>query len=767
MLKKITEPQAYYQKQGMPGMPASVMPSSAPLPFNKLPQKSKFSMKIVGGIVGLALVLAVGVAGIMTAQKQKELGNTAVAPNAPESKPAAATDPVTCRFCAGVCGGFTQNDVCATAPPPPDGYSCIVNASSSGGCVAVPTAACAMSFSVAEPGVASCVRKIAYLVVSADSNRELVAGESVPPGSKIKYVVEVNASDATVGNVTLTDTLDDNLTFVSSDPSADGVAVASGKVVTISFVPFTGAATKKAVYYATVAQTTQPITFVNTVKVTNNGSGSAGQQVAACTISLKTAASGKATCEGKTAYYLDDAGKEVAISNKAYVEPGTVYYYKVAVKALGTTAAPVNFSDILPKGIEYLEQVTPTSQITIQKEVNSKGETILGGSLGVIGSTATSGNPETIYVRYKVKMADAAKAGNYTNKASIANGTSTALACENHTVVAPPDGVAICEGKEMHKEPVSANKPSSETKMAEGSVLDYGTVFYYRVRLKASDMTAGKVAIKDVLPSNLELVEAMDFTNTSGTLSKSIDAFTGTKVFEFKVKVKSENAGSIVTNKAEVTTYKDATTTVVGQVSPCESKFEIAKYACDSGCTSDAQCKTVNNDYVCDATLKKCRLGSNTESTSCQPKPQTYACNSSCETTDNCKTVNTGYICTDTSNGKRCRLESNKSAENCQVAATPTPTPATTPTATPTGKTTVGCNQACSTNADCTNSAHICYSGACRLETNVESATCSPAVAAQPQLPQELPQTGPEDWMNWLKAGLVTLGIGAVLLLLL
>ena len=83
MLKKITEPQAYYQKQGMPAMPATIMPSAAPLPFNKLPQKKGSGMKVVGGIIGLALILTVGVGGIMVAQKQKELGNTAVAPTAP------------------------------------------------------------------------------------------------------------------------------------------------------------------------------------------------------------------------------------------------------------------------------------------------------------------------------------------------------------------------------------------------------------------------------------------------------------------------------------------------------------------------------------------------------------------------------------------------------------------------------------------------------------------------------------------------------------
>ncbi|NCN07037.1 MAG: hypothetical protein GW946_04335, partial [Candidatus Pacebacteria bacterium] len=87
----------------------------------------------------------------------------------------------------------------------------------------------------------------------------------------------------------------------------------------------------------------------------------------------------------------------------------------------------------------------------------------------------------------------------------------------------------------------------------------------------------------------------------------------------------------------------------------------------------------------------------------------------------------------------------------------------------------VGCNEVCSTNADCSNSDHICYTtpegeNLCRLANYLNSTTCTePAqvVVVQPELPPELPQTGPADWLNWVKTGLVTLGVGAILLLLL
>jgi hypothetical protein len=98
---------------------------------------------------------------------------------------------------------------------------------------------------------------------------------------------------------------------------------------------------------------------------------------------------------------------------------------------------------------------------------------------------------------------------------------------------------------------------------------------------------------------------------------------------------------------------------------------------------------------------------------------------------------------------------------------TPSPTPVPTPSPTPVATPKVGCNQACTANADCADGNHICYGGACRLATNPTSTTCSAPVAAQPELPQKLPQSGAGDLSTWLKAGLGILGVGALLLLLL
>ena len=118
------------------------------------------------------------------------------------------------------------------------------------------------------------------------------------------------------------------------------------------------------------------------------------------------------------------------------------------------------------------------------------------------------------------------------------------------------------------------------------------------------------------------------------------------------------------------------------------------------------------------------------------------------------------------------------------ISPTPTPTggPTSTPvppTATPTliEQLTLNCDDVCSSNADCANTNHICFTASdganrCRLESNPTDQNCQPAQVAQqpqtqPQLPSELPATGPAEWMTWLQAGLAAVGVGAALLLLL
>jgi hypothetical protein len=128
----------------------------------------------------------------------------------------------------------------------------------------------------------------------------------------------------------------------------------------------------------------------------------------------------------------------------------------------------------------------------------------------------------------------------------------------------------------------------------------------------------------------------------------------------------------------------------------------------------------------------------------------------------NADCTNNNHVCY---NGA-CRDVNYPTSPTCTPPlVTPTPVPSPTPVA--------YCNEYCVTNADCTNGDHICHNSQCRNANYPTSANCYPPQVAttpgqpQPQLPNELPVAGSEGFENWIKAGLGVLGIGALLLLLL
>lgn len=188
-------------------------------------------------------------------------------------------------------------------------------------------------------------------------------------------------------------------------------------------------------------------------------------------------------------------------------------------------------------------------------------------------------------------------------------------------------------------------------------------------------------------------------------------------------------------------------------------------YSCNSLCTTNAQCQGVNPNFIC-ATVndeQRCRLQTNTTSESCQATvTESYTCNSLCTTNAQCQTANSNYVCATVGNEQRCRLQTNTASTTCAVASSPLPSP--TPT--------VGCNDTCVNNADCSNANHICYNGSCRLAANPDNAACAPAVSPspvaqaspQPELPEQLPETGAEDLARWLVPGIGALMLGALAL---
>lgn len=598
-------------------------------------------------------------------------------------------------------------------------------------------------------GVVSCTWKKAFLVAEDGTTTEITSGSKVPRGSEVQYRVRLTATSTTPGEVVVTDQLSSNVEWIGTSQS-NRVSHSNG-TVTITVPQFTNTAQTYA-YNVRVTDASQPVTISNTARVTDKGDGTAGNS---CSTSFATPPVGAAVCESKIAYTVDANGTEVPLADQAAVDPGDEFFYKVTVTADSTTNGDVEVTDTLPSSLEYVSAVSPSNL--------SHSNGTITASLGTMGQASN----QTKTVVYKVRVADAASPGTLTNAAEVTTAGGSASTC-SISVVLPPDGVAACVSKEMHTDALSSGKPASETLISAGSTVHAGREFYYRVKLEADAQTAGDVNVTDTLPDYLELVSAGDFTNNAGVLSSALSAFSGTKTLEFKVRVKNDAGAGTISNVASVATEDRSGSTISGSNVSCSTNLTVPAYSCNSTCTTDEQCQQVNSNYICDADSgNRCRLDSNRSSESCQPVPQTYACNSSCTSDSQCQTVNANYVCAATSDGNRCRLNSNTTASNCLPTNYTPPPPST------------GCNAVCTTNADCSNPSHICYqtsdgTNRCRLDSYVNSTTCSqPPVTVQttdttqPVLPDELPQTGPEEWVTWLKAGLVTLGIGAALLLLL
>lgn len=205
--------------------------------------------------------------------------------------------------------------------------------------------------------------------------------------------------------------------------------------------------------------------------------------------------------------------------------------------------------------------------------------------------------------------------------------------------------------------------------------------------------------------------------------------------------------------------YEDACLTASGsaKLEKCCTAPEITLLSCgEKDCKTSTDCKT---GFACISTSKTDTAGNivkycadNKYLDACVANPSTKNC---CEAPVTV-TVTTTVVPTAT------------------VTATKTVAPTVTVTVAPTNSvttviTTVGCNDTCNANADCSNISHICYNGQCRLDVNPSDAQCKlPNGETTIVRPVKVPtQSGPADWMNYVKAGLGTLGVGALLLLLL
>jgi fimbrial isopeptide formation D2 family protein len=416
----------------------------------------------------------------------------------------------------------------------------------------------------------------------------------------------------------------------------------------------------------------------------------------------------KVECVEKT--MLDLQGRLIA--NGGALIRGQQYEYRVTAKVTNTSDGEVKVHDIIPAGLKYVRPATGSEKYI----TNDPSSGLLIANFGILQNDEAT-------VGFIVEVPEDMEPTEFTNTAFVydipadsrqAEPPSDADQCSiSHKIL--PIGVAECVEKEAFTD-------FNGTAILAGSSITPGDEFIYQITVTASQATTEKVTIIDKLPTDLTFIQ--DSGNTQGvtynatTREVSIDLGTiqsgETRVVEFKVQLSSAPQNDSFKNIATVSTG--------------------------------------NEDDICEISLNV---------------KQSFACNSACETNADCTSANANYVCYSTESGKFCRLDSNPTSTTC-TAGTPTPTPPASPTPTPAP----GCNDVCIQNADCSNTDHICVtvddgSNRCRLAEYPESTTCTAPSVSQPVLPTELPQSGPEDWLKWLKAGLVTLGIGTALFLLL
>ncbi len=503
------------------------------------------------------------------------------------------------------------------------------------------------------------------------------------------------------------------------------------------------------------------------------------------------APTGVATCEDKEAFQITDENI-IPLEDGAQVAKEDEFFYRITVKANQLTAGNVQFSDVLDPKLEFVEDSQNTSDLVVS--VNDESAVVVAKSLGQM----QPGQTETIV--FKVRVLQTAEVGMIENVARVTtDGTNDNISsCSLRTSI-PAVGSASCIAKEAYR---LTSEGSLGDQIAANGEVSPGEEFVYRVSLSAEEQTAGMITLEDKLPENLTFVRVLQSIPAGVAMELKAD----TLVAEFDVLGENESAQIdfvVKLNTDAISGRLSNTATIITPSIPdssnsCSIDLTVPSTSCNSACTTDAQCP---GSYTCYE--NQCRLESNPTDESCQPKPN--VCNDICDPNGGASECPSGQSCTSVNNEYRCRLTTNTSSASCtpadqpqcnddctansqcpndsyvcsnnkcRLATNPTdemcrPPVASTPTPTPSPTPVLGCNATCTTNADCSNSDHICYvagdsTGVCRLAENVESTTCT--LASQPELPQELPQSGPENWGAWLKMGLITLGLGAILLLLL
>jgi hypothetical protein len=215
--------------------------------------------------------------------------------------------------------------------------------------------------------------------------------------------------------------------------------------------------------------------------------------------------------------------------------------------------------------------------------------------------------------------------------------------------------------------------------------------------------------------------------------------------------------------------------TVTGATTPTPAILECGQLYCyeESDCEEGLTCiRTSYGDGFCSKPeyIEACYENPSVESC-CEepaPTPEPSECgftpcleNTDCYEDLICITADDGEgYCSVERFEEACAI--NPSIETCCEEPTPTDEPTSTPTE--------GGSSSSYSESNSSAVVNITNKNTTAEESEsktIEKTTTTTTKGDQPEYPEELPQSGPEDWIQYLQIGLGTLGIGALLILFL
>lgn len=496
--------------------------------------------------------------------------------------------------------------------------------------------------------------------------------------------------------------------------------------------------------------------------------------------------------------------------------PNTEFVYVITLTSSGPSTEDALITDVLPATVTYVGGNQADRQL-ISYDPDTRKVTANLGKFPAAG---------TRRLQFKVKSAATLTAPIANTAKLSANSTAKETSCPANSLAVTQPGTLSCASKTAFTNFTTIKADKGEP-IPAGGMITAGKEFVYAITITASAATQKDAVISDVLPTGVIWVgkepgdkQIISYDSATRTVSSNIGTFSAdalTRTIEFKVKTATDIAVGKFTNTAKVQFDGD----VAATAKACDATLEIPPQG-TAGCEKRAitnftskggvgvanaivqpgnvfvyQIKVLADKQtsgavklidtlpagiefmedpdntaglILSADKKSISLAMGTLGTSATNKTTIVEFKVKVASNATGTLVNSAAVTTGSTTPYKC--EQSLVIQTVGSPATPAATPAP------------GCNDVCKVNADCSNSAHICYTtsngtGRCRLDTNPTNESCSAPVAgtpsvpatpgqpAQPTLPAELPQTGAEDWGTWLKAGLVTLGAGAILLLLL